>query len=175
VSKEMFQREIECLGIYSTSLEMDIMKIRLAEKYDCLDLWKWRNDSKTILNTPSQSNVTFFEHLKWFNKAFKGSTSIIFIGYDQKEKMKFGMIRFDIRRKNLTEVSINLCPRFRGRHLSEKFLNRTINAISGFIPECTLSAKVMIGNSVSKKLFKKCGFVVKSIKNKTVHFNYKTH
>ena len=151
------------------------MKIRLAEKYDCLDLWKWRNDTKTILNTPSRSPVTYSEHLKWFNKAFNDSNIIIFIGYDQKEKMKFGMIRFDMRKKKLTEISINLCPRFRGKHLSVEFLNRTITAVSGSNPQCTLSAKVMIGNLVSKKLFKKCGFVVKSIKNKTVHFNYTTH
>tara|TARA_X000000950_G_scaffold168131_1_gene205234 strand:+ start:1662 stop:2126 length:465 start_codon:yes stop_codon:yes gene_type:complete len=154
---------------------MDIMKIRLAEKQDCLDLWKWRNDTKTILNTPSQSPVTYSEHLKWFNKAFNGSNSIIFIGYDQKEKKNFGMIRFDTRNKNLIEVSINLCRRFRGKRLSEKFLNRTINAVSRSNPKSTLSAKVMISNFVSKKLFIKCGFVVKSIKNRIVHFNYKTH
>lgn len=151
------------------------MKIRLAEKYDCLDLWKWRNDTKTILNTPSRLPVTYSEHLKWFNKEFKGSNSIIFVGYDQKEKKKFGMIRFDIRNKNLIEVSINLCRRFRGKRFSVEFLNRTIKEVSGSIPQCTLSAKVMIGNFVSKKLFKKCGFVVKTIKNRTVHFNYKTH
>ncbi|MDC3075938.1 GNAT family N-acetyltransferase [Paracoccaceae bacterium] len=154
---------------------MDMMKIRLAEKHDCLDLWKWRNDIKTILTTPSQSPVTYSEHLKWFNKAFNDSNSVIFIGYHQKEKKKFGMIRFDKRNKNLTEVSINLSPRFRGKRLSEKFLNRTLNAVSASNPQFIISAKVMIGNFVSKKLFKKCGFVVKSIKNRTVYFNYKTH
>ena len=70
-----------------------------------------------------------------------------------KERMKFGMIRFDKRDKNLIEVSINMCPRFKKR-LGEKFLKQAINLASGFNPSI-LIARVMVGNNASKKLFKK--------------------
>ena len=151
------------------------MKIRLAEKCDCLDLLRWRNNYKTILNTVSQSAITYFEHCKWFNKVIRSTTSDIFIGYDQKERMKFGMIRFDKKGKNLIEVSINMCPRFRRKRLGEKFLNQTIKLASSFCPKSILIARVMVGNNASRKLFKKCGFHITSIKNKTVHFSYKIH
>ena len=151
------------------------MKIRLAEKCDCLDLLRWRNNCKTILNTVSQSAITYFEHCKWFNKVMKGTTSDVFIGYDQKERIKFGMIRFDKKDKNLIEVSINICPRFRGKRLGEKLLKQALILASSFSPKCILIARVMVFNNASRKLFKKCGFHVTSIKNKTVHFSYKIH
>lgn len=151
---------------------MKVMKIRLAEKRDCIDLWKWRNDRRTIANSFSKSSVSYPQHLKWFNKIVKDPTSTIYIGYSTKEKVKVGMIRFDEKSHKVTEVSINMGAQFRGKGLGSDLLEKAIAKISSSKANRFLKAKVIVTNYNSKKFFKKCGFFESSIENRTVHFSY---
>ena len=151
---------------------MKVMKIRVAEKHDCIDLWKWRNDRRTIANSHSKSFVSYSQHLKWFSNIIKDPTSTIFIGYSAKEKVKVGMIRFDKKNHKVTEVSINMGAQFRGKGLGVDLLEKAVAKISSSKANRFLKARVIVTNYNSKKFFKKCGFSKSSIKNRTVHFSY---
>ena len=148
------------------------MKIRLAERHDCKDLWKWRNEPRTIANSYSKSSVSYPQHLRWFTNIIKDPKSTIFIGYSTKAKVKVGMIRFDKKDHNVTEVSINMAAQFRGKGLGADLLGKAVAKISSSKVNHRLKARVIVTNNNSKKFFKKCGFFESSIKNKTVYFSY---
>ena len=148
------------------------MYIRLVEKRDCLDLWKWRNDSKTIANSISKSAVSYSSHFKWFNNMINEADSEIFIAYDKKEKTRIGMVRFEKKYRNIIEVSINMNPDFRGRGLGRKFLSSSIEKLLQKTPSFVINAKVLVDNYRSKRLFESCGFVVTSTKDKIVYYKF---
>ena len=148
------------------------MYIRLVNKRDCLELWKWRNDCETIANSVSKSAVSYPSHFKWFNNMINKADSEIFIAYDKKEKTKIGMVRFEKKYRKVVEVSINMNPDFRGRGLGKKFLCSSMAKFLQKTPGFNINARVLIDNYRSKRLFESCGFVVTSIKDKIVHYNF---
>ena len=149
------------------------MYIRLAEKRDCLDLWKWRNDYKAVVNSISRSVVPYQSHSKWFNRLINTTNAEIFIAYDKKEKNKIGMVRFERKYRKVSEVSININPHFRGKGLGREFLSRSIAAFTKSKPGFVMKARVLVENHRSKRLFKSCGFVVSSIRDKIVYYTLK--
>ena len=149
------------------------MHIRLVEKRDCLDLWKWRNDYKAVVNSISRSVVPFQSHSKWFNRLINKTDAEIFIAYDKKEKNKIGMVRFERKYRNVSEVSININPHFRGKGLGREFLRRSIATFTKREPGFVMQARVLVENHRSKRLFKSCGFVVSSVRDKIVYYTFK--
>ena len=149
------------------------MYIRLAEKRDCLDLWKWRNDYKAVMNSISRSVVPYQSHSKWFNRLINETDAEIFIAYDKKEKNKIGMVRFERKLRKVSEVSININPHFRGKGLGREFLSRSIATFFKSKPGFVVKARVLIKNHRSKRLFKSCGFGVSSVRDKIVHYTLK--
>ena len=149
------------------------MYIRLAEKRDCLDLWKWRNDYKAVMNSISRSVVPYQSHSKWFNRLINKTDAEIFIAYDKKEKNKIGMVRFERKLRKVSEVSININPHFRGKGLGREFLSRSIATFTKCEPGFVMQARVLVENHRSKRLFKSCGFVVSSIRDKIVYYTFK--
>jgi len=146
------------------------MYIRSVEKRDCLDLWKWRNDYKTIVNSISKTIVSYPSHSKWFNSMIKKTDAEIFIAYDEKGKTKIGMVRFEKKDRNAIEVSINMNPIFRGKGLGRRFLSVSISNFLNRAPDFVINARVFIDNYRSKRLFENCGFVVTSTKDKIVYY-----
>ena len=149
------------------------MYIRLAKKRDCLELWKWRNDYKAVANSISKSVVSYRRHSRWFNGFINNTDAEMFIAYDRKEKANIGMVRFEKKNSKAFEVSININPHFRGKGLGREFLSQSIATFIKRKPGFFVIARVLIENHSSKRLFKSCGFVVSSIRDKIVHFTLK--
>jgi len=149
------------------------MYIRSVEKRDCLDLWKWRNDYKTIVNSISKTVVSYPSHYKWFNSIIKKTDAEIFIAFDEKEKTKIGMIRFQKKDRKAIEVSINMNPVFRGKGLGRRFLSASISNLLKRAPGFVINARVVINNYRSKRLFESCGFAVTSTKDRIVYYTLK--
>ena len=149
------------------------MYIRSVEKRDCLDLWKWRNDYKTILYSISKSFVSYPRHYKWFNNIIKKTDVEIFIAYDKKGKNKIGMVRFEKKARRAIEVSINMNPIFRGKGLGGQFLSASISNFLKRAPGFVINARVLIDNYRSKRLFESCGFAATSTRDKVVHYTLK--
>ena len=149
------------------------MYIRLVEKRDCVDLWKWRNDYKAVVNSISKSVISYHSHYRWFNSLINRTDSEIFIAYDGKEKKNIGMVRFEKKNSKIIEVSININPKFRGKGLGKEFLSQSIAKFIKRKPGFVMKARVLIENQRSKRLFKSCGFVVSSIRDKIVYYTLK--
>jgi len=139
-------------------MEKRSIKIRVANKSDSSDIWNWRNDSSTRVNSLNQDFVEWDDHQEWFQESIRNGLDFIYIGELQGEKI--GMCRFkrQINSEDF-EVSINLNPLFRGQHLSRELLQDSINELfmEDQIPH-SLTATVRETNLPSVKLFQGIGF-----------------
>jgi RimJ/RimL family protein N-acetyltransferase len=134
------------------------MMIRRATPADAKDIWNWRNDPISIMNSLNRSTVSWGEHLLWFERVLQSPLDYVYIGYN--EEAKIGTCRF--KKDSLEpffEVSINLNPEYRGRNLSAELLLRTINS---FFCEShsplVIRATIREFNQPSLNIFRKVGF-----------------
>jgi RimJ/RimL family protein N-acetyltransferase len=134
------------------------IKIREANSFDSIDIWNWRNDVSTRANSLNQAFIDWESHQEWFRDAIVSQKNFFYIGLLLEEKI--GVCRFSgLENGQDFEVSINLNPRFRGKHLSREFLNRCMKEIfSTEVSPHSLIAIVRETNLPSAKLFNSLGF-----------------
>jgi RimJ/RimL family protein N-acetyltransferase len=121
---------------------------------DSVDIWNWRNDFSTKVNSLNQTPINWESHQKWLREVLTNKKDFIYIGLLLEEKI--GMCRFKhIDGEDTLEVSINLNPQFRGQRLSSEFLQRSIEELFSVqdVPN-SLVAIVRESNLPSIKLFK---------------------
>lgn len=138
---------------------MKVVKIRFADFEDMNDLFEWRNDTNSVMNSISNKKVCGKKHQDWYLSRLKQlHKNPILIAEGSGDPInKFGMVRFDIIQKNIFRVSINLNPSFRGKGLAKDIL---INAENFFFKEIAiLVAEVRRDNEASKKVFINSGYL----------------
>jgi len=131
---------------------------------DSKSIWLWRNDPIAIKNSFDQKEIKWEEHVEWYKRTLHDEAKIILIGVCEKSDELIGMVRFDIDLiKVSSEVSINLDPRWRGKHLSYVLLSRAIEKFES-TNSWHLIAKIKPHNIASIQCFEHCGF---TLQNKT--------
>tara|TARA_Y100000816_G_scaffold292343_1_gene287106 strand:- start:4009 stop:4458 length:450 start_codon:yes stop_codon:yes gene_type:complete len=132
------------------------MFLKKANIDDIEDVWKWYSDPISRKMSIYKKRVDFKSHCNWFKDSLKDPNKTMYIGY--KDQSKIGLSRFDFSiRENYTFVSITLDTNFRGKNLSKKFLQISINK---FLKEkkTVLKAKIKKNNIASINCFKSCSF-----------------
>jgi RimJ/RimL family protein N-acetyltransferase len=148
------------------------MLIRRANLADSRDIWYWRNDELTRLNSLNQDFVSWEDHDFWFRETIAKHDVFIFIG--QMGGHKIGMCRFDQdSQKMLFDLSINLNPQFRGRRLSREFLESCMESLF-CIPALprSLIATVRESNIPSINLFESLNFKLIETTNGLAKYKY---
>jgi RimJ/RimL family protein N-acetyltransferase len=147
------------------------MIIAKASLQDSNDIWTWRNDPYTRSMFINTDEVSWDIHRNWFEKSLINPNRFLYIGYiEVKEDEKVGMCRFDIEiNSNIADVSINLNPKMRGKHLSHQLL---ADSITVFWENRRISLKATIKkeNTASIRCFSKCGFVLDSADTEYNHY-----
>ena len=143
------------------------MKITKASNNDSLDIFQWRNDPLTRQNSVNTSTVSLKDHNQWFNEVLNSRNTELLIGIENS--IKVGVCRFCLNNlSNSVEVSINLNPLMRGKRISKKLLEESINYYLKN-NKVMLTATIRINNIPSIKIFEELNF----IKTKsTDSFNY---
>lgn len=164
-----------------------LVRTKPAQQDDCEDLWHWRNDPLTRANSLNTDEVTYNQHLAWFEALMSDTNQLLMIGTLPNtlfpEKMhKIGMIRFNIvpineLHSNVQKpmnsaskaiVSINLNPEFRAKSLSVSLLSNAIESFKETIVSASSSkhrhikyieATIKETNKASVKCFENAGFV----------------
>ena len=134
--------------------------IRYAMGGDSKTIWLWRNDPIAITNSFDQKEIKWREHVEWYKTTLHDDTKKILIGVCEKTEELMGMVRFDIDfAKMSSEVSINLSPRWRGKHISYSLLSRAIEEFES-AETWNLIAKIKPHNIASLQCFEHCGFTL---------------
>ena len=140
------------------------MIIRKITKKDSLDIWRWRNDKKSIFFSKNKKKVNLDFHNKWFEKNLKNKKIKFYIGcLVNGYQKKVGVARFDIKSKYAL-VSINLNPDMRGKSLSYIFLASAIKSFLKF-KKIKLIAEIKKNNLKSINCFLKNDFYFLKSKN----------
>jgi RimJ/RimL family protein N-acetyltransferase len=132
--------------------------LRAVEAGDEVDLWRWRNDPETRLNSVKSDEVAWSDHVAWFQSSVANSDRVIYIVEFSGEK--YGMVRFDkmTEEARAWEVSIVMSPQFRGRGFGSLALRDACAEMETRDDTLLLRAKIRRHNHPSLKIFERCGF-----------------
>lgn len=135
-----------------------MFEIREANLDDSKDILNWRNNEDTRKMSKNSNVIDIQTHDKWFTSVLNQKDNFMYIA--ENNIGKIGMCRIQNTQDNNYEVSINLNPRFRGCHYSERVLKHTLDKTKLKLqPNCILIAYIRNINVASKIIFEKCGFV----------------
>lgn len=133
------------------------LRVRRAEMTDGRDLWRWRNEAQTRENSVNKAAISWPEHSRWLQKSLSNPHREIYIV--ELRDTKCGTIRFDkIGISQAWEVSIVMCPEFRGRGLARAALEIACAELKATKEIFELKARVRHQNLRSLQLFERSGF-----------------
>ena len=132
------------------------IKIRAATFEDGKSIFDWRKDVLSTAMSFSNKDLTFKEHINWFNQSLLNSYKKFYIG--EVNDTNVGVCRFDFNKiENYSEVSININPEVRGRGLGKIFLCQCVDDYLEY-NERNLIAKIIPQNQASINIFRFAGF-----------------
>jgi RimJ/RimL family protein N-acetyltransferase len=133
-----------------------MMFLRPATLADADRLFSWRNDPVTCANSRSTAAVPREDHDRWmkFNVLMGQPEHAVIIAEALGDCV--GVVRFDAAKDDLMtyEVSITVAPTHRGMGLAWPMLT----GACGFFADFAINAEVRHDNTVSRKVFERCGF-----------------
>jgi UDP-2,4-diacetamido-2,4,6-trideoxy-beta-L-altropyranose hydrolase len=135
------------------------IELRKADKNDCHDLWLWRNHPNVRNWSFNKKEIRYKDHKKWFNGKIRDPRVAIYIGEDERSN-KIGQVRFEEDKGSLGCVYVNLNPLFFGKGLGSRLIQKATHLFMRERPGVDeVIAEIIDGNRVSKKAFKKSGYV----------------
>ena len=160
-------RIVEFFENYKKFDSCSLVKAKINDKHF---LYKLVNDQNTIENSIKQRKIKFKDHDKWFSKRLSSKNSYIYIL--KYKKLNLGQARVDMNNINKGTITYSISNEFRGQNLGYRLIKLLLLKVKKNI---TLFAKVRTNNKASKKIFKKCGFLIKKdTKNKYFNCYIKT-
>ncbi|MDP3789218.1 MAG: GNAT family N-acetyltransferase [Candidatus Omnitrophota bacterium] len=133
------------------------IKMRRADKSDCIDLFKWRNDPETRKNSVNGTDeVPLEDHIKWFKSKLKDPKTRLYIGISGKNKV--GLMRFDIG-GDIIKVGTNVNPAFRGMGVGSRIMDLTTGRIYREFKKLIV-AEIRNDNIASIKMCAKNGYAI---------------
>jgi ribosomal protein S18 acetylase RimI-like enzyme len=148
---------------------MDII-VRPANSNDAQRIWEIRNTPEARSVAASPDIVPLEQHIDWFNKKyFSNTANHCFVAEDNGNTV--GYCRFDIDPKSIQFIiSIATDPSTHGKGIGTHLLAESVRLLRSTIP---LHAEVRKFNTVSLKMFERCGFKKKSEDETNVYYEYK--
>jgi len=147
------------LRVNNTREDLDSLKLRKATKFDCRDLWIWRNHPEVRKWTLNTQKINFSHHCRWFAQKLQDKNTQIYIA-EIATLGKIGQVRFDMHGNNCALINVNLNPLFFGRNLGNKIIRKGTSFLLAARPEIScIVAEVLNNNSASQRAFRKAGYV----------------
>lgn len=134
------------------------MLIRKANKGDCKEIFRWRNDPESRDMSIDSEHVNYEDHYEWFLKSLSNPDRELYIGEIERERI--GICRFDFNSESLTtKVSININPASRGKGFGKSLLVYAIDEYE-LEKQTVMIAQIKKHNIASVKIFEYAGFVL---------------
>lgn len=141
--------------------------IRTAKPSDAQRIWEIRNtpEARAVATTPEV--VPLDKHINWFNsKYFSTEGNACFVAEIGNKVV--GYSRFDLSDDKYTN-SIAIDPLMHGKGVATLLLSQSIQKLNSAKP---IHAEVRKFNTVSQKLFERCGFKKSSEDSKNLYYRY---
>lgn len=135
-----------------------MVKLKRATMEDADDLFNWRNDPETIVNSFNTEPVQYETHIQWFKNSLSNPDRIILIGINESNE-KVGMVRFDISYPE-AEIHLNVTPDKRGRGYGKTLIQEGCKFMLENYRVEKIIARITSENTRSINVFSKAGFVI---------------
>jgi deoxyribonuclease IV len=147
-------------------------KIREATQKDSSDLFKWRNDKESRKASFNEEIISWENHRRWFKKAQKDESKIIYIASLDGDKI--GTIRFEFK-NNFFEISVIVNPKFRNKSYGASIISQAISKFIQTHKGSKILAQVKKDNLASIKVFQRAGFIKKEEDDSKVTLEYNSN
>tara|TARA_A100001011_G_scaffold395647_1_gene491285 strand:+ start:1166 stop:1621 length:456 start_codon:yes stop_codon:yes gene_type:complete len=142
-----------------------MINVRLADEHDIRDIFDWRNDKSTRLQSHNSKEIFWEDHENWYKNSLKNKNIYMLICEESIDKSKIGIVRFNIY-EDFSIVSINLSPQMKAMGLGFSCLKNSISRFKKDFENIKyLTAEIKIDNIPSIKTFKKVGFILEKESN----------
>ena len=147
---------------------MNRLSIRKAKSSDSKTVYKLSQEPLVRNTSFKKKKFSFLEHNAWYMKKILSSTSYIWLL--NRRSTVYGMIRFDIERKDFV-LSYAIFKRFRGKGYGKSILIKGINKINKIYIRPKIIAVTKKNNIISQKCLISANFKLKSAKkNKLIYY-----
>lgn len=135
------------------------IKIRVANKDDSYDLWRWRNHPEARKWSFNNEEIDYDMHKKWFDERIKNKAVNIYIA--ENEHGKLGQARFEISEDKKACMSVSLNPDFFAKGLGNKIIKISTDVfLEGHRDIEEVIAEIMKAHIASQKAFEKAGYLI---------------
>lgn len=144
---------------------------RNAALHDAHDLFLWRNDEISRINSGNSDQIEWDEHKKWVSsRVATQSAEPFFIFHSNAEPV--GTARYDLLfdAESFFEISLLVNPSFRNQGFGKQILNESSAVVTRLFPQKPVLARILPENSASIKIFMACGFSLSEKKGKFLVF-----
>jgi UDP-2,4-diacetamido-2,4,6-trideoxy-beta-L-altropyranose hydrolase len=119
-------------------------------------IWHWANDEETRKASYSQANISWDEHIRWFDSVQRQKNHRFYIANNGCKK-PVGQIRFALDGKDAI-VSFSVAPESRRRGYGKEILIKAAKKLFNETNIEQISAYVKSENILSLRVFQKAGF-----------------
>ena len=144
---------------------------RNATLNDANDLFLWRNDEISRVNSGNSDQISWDEHKKWVSsRVATQSAEPFFIFHSNAEPV--GTARYDllIDTERSFEISLLVNPIFRNLGFGKQILKESLSVVTNLFPQNLVAARILPENSASIQIFMGCGFFLSEKKDKFLVF-----
>jgi RimJ/RimL family protein N-acetyltransferase len=134
-----------------------MLNIRPATKADSKVLWEWANDQQTREASFNSQQITWKEHIEWFESKMHDANCHLYIITDESSE-PIGQIRYDLQTPDTAVVSISLARDMRNRGYGTKALIFSLRQFSKDVNVQQVIAYIKPQNTPSIRAFEKAGF-----------------
>lgn len=139
------------------ALAAESLAVRAAQSDDAARSFEWRNNPETRSVSRDQNEIDWSDHVQWLARTMSDPTQYLMMGH--VGDVDVGVIRFELRGDDSYEVSLYLDPALYGLGLGARLLARGEAALAAhYDGGLVLSATVLEGNEVSRRLFARAGY-----------------
>lgn len=138
------------------TIQRGSLNLRDATDIDRELIWHWANDEQTREASYSQAQISWNEHVSWFDAVRRQKNHRFFIADDER-KQPIGQIRFKIDDKEAI-ISFSVCAESRRKGYGKEILFKAVKKIFGETDIEQVSAYVKSDNEASLRVFQKAGF-----------------
>ena len=149
-----------------------MINARLADEHDIKDIFGWRNDKNTRLQSHNSKEICWEDHEKWYKNSLKNKNIYMLLCEESVDKSKIGIVRFNIY-EDFSVISINLSPQMKGMGLGFSCLKNSISRFKNDYEYIKyLLAEIKIDNIPSIKTFEKVGFIFEKKSNNINQYKF---
>ncbi|KGG12093.1 MULTISPECIES: GNAT family N-acetyltransferase [Prochlorococcus] len=134
-------------------------------------IWQWRNDPLTRRMFISEDEISWEEHMIWYEKLIEDNSRKLYVGI--LKDLPIGVVRFDncFMTNKSFDISINISPSNRGQGIGKALLGKSIKIFSQEVKSCRLiRAEIKNHNLSSIRIFTSCGFISSVLNSQTTIF-----